>query len=243
MHKMTCQCPQCNAGTRAEFETFSFDLSPQSEFEEEDEAADEASNPFGQQYQGEYESEFEDEYEDEASFGSRDAESPFSEDEEAELAMELLSVSSDAELDEFLGKMFKKIGRGLKKIARPLGGALKGLAKKALPFVGGALGSFIPIPGVGTAVGTALGSAVGNALEAEFGELEADEQEFEMARRFVRIAGTAAQQAAAAGASTDPRRAVQAAVAHAARRHVPGLDRGGRGGRWVRRGNTIVIGL
>lgn len=229
MHKLTCQCPQCNTGTRSEFETLAFDTSPQGEYEDE----------YEEEYEGE--GEFEGEYADEASFGARDAESPFSEEEEAELAMELLSVTSDTELDEFLGKLFKKIGRGIKKIARPLGGALKGLAKKALPFVGGALGSFIPIPGVGTAVGTALGSAVGNALEAEFGELEVDEQEFEMARRFVRIAGTAAQQAAGAGGSADPRRTVQAAVTRAARQHVPGLGQRRRGGRWVRRGNAIVV--
>ena len=68
-----------------------------------------------------------------------------SEAEEMELAMELLGVSNEDEMDQFLGKMFKGIGRGLKKAGRflrkkvlpKIGGALKGLAKKALPFVGG----------------------------------------------------------------------------------------------------------
>ena len=103
--------------------------------------------------------------------GETDLESPFEEFEEMEYAAELLSIQSEEELDQFLGKLIKRAGRGLSKIGkvfRPLGGVLKGLAKKALPFVGGALGSFIPIPGVGTAVGTALGSAVSKALEAEF---------------------------------------------------------------------------
>src|SRR4051812_9549156 len=115
--------------------------------------------------------------------------SPLSEEQEVELAMELLGMQNEQEWEQFLGKMFKTIGRGLKKVGaiaapllKPLGGALKGLAKKALPFVGGALGSFIPIPGVGTALGTALGSAVSQALEMEFNELEQDEAEFEMAR-------------------------------------------------------------
>src|ERR1700753_4118265 len=92
-----------------------------------------------------------------------------SETQELELALELLEVSNEQELEQFLGNVFKgiaKVGKGL--IKGPLGGVLQGLAKKALPFVGGALGSFIPIPGVGTALGTALGSAASAALELEF---------------------------------------------------------------------------
>lgn len=216
MHTMTCQCPGCRGGNA--FEAFEF----------------------GYEAEGE------------ASFGLRDGESPFSEAEENELALELLSVASEEELDQFLGKLFKgawkgirKVGSAVGKIAKPLGGVLKGLAKKALPFVGGALGSFIPIPGVGTAVGTALGSAVSSALEAEFSGLEAEEQEFEMAKRFVRIAGTAAQQAAQASPGADPQAAVRSAVMGAAKRHLPQLGRaaGGMGdsGRWVRRGDQIVI--
>lgn len=128
---------------------------------------------------------------------------PFSEAEEAELAMELLSVSSEAEMDLFLGKVFRNVWKGVKKIgsaaarfAKPLGAALKGVAKIALPFVGGALGSFIPIPGVGTMVGKLAGTALSNALEMELEGVGAQEQEFEMALRFVRIAGSAAERAA-----------------------------------------------
>ena len=66
---------------------------------------------------------------------------PLNEVEEMELAAELMAVSSEEELDQFLGKFFKRAWKGIKKVARPLGGILKGIAKKALPFVGGALGS------------------------------------------------------------------------------------------------------
>jgi len=192
--------------------------------------------------------------------GETDLESPFEEFEEMEYAAELLSIQSEEELDQFLGKLIKRAGRGLRKIGkvfRPLGGFLKGLAKKALPFVGGALGSFIPIPGVGTAVGTALGSAVSKALEAEFESMDPEDQEFEMAKRFVRVAGAAAKQAASAGSDADPQAAVKAAVIAAARRHVPSLGNvmrdgaGGqstagasgrrRSGRWIRRGRKIVL--
>jgi hypothetical protein len=156
---------------------------------------------------------------------------PLNEEEEVELAMELLGVSSEEEWEQFLGKIFKKVGQGLKKVGsaagkmlKPLGGMLKGVAKQALPFVGGALGSFIPIPGVGTALGTALGSAVGKALETEMNELEQDEAEFEMARRFVRIATSATQQALSGGDRGDPSTAVRDALVSAARQHVPRLD-------------------
>lgn len=155
---------------------------------------------------------------------------PFSQEQESALAMELLSVASEEELDQFLGKVFKgawkglkKAGSALRKVAGPLGGILKGVAKTALPFVGGALGSFIPIPGVGTAVGSMLGRAAASALEAETQGMDEAEAELEMARRFVRIAGAAAQQAAAAGG--DPGQAARQAVADALGAHLPRRQR------------------
>lgn len=173
----------------------------------------------------------------------------FGEQEELELAMELLEVASEEELDQFLGKVFKSVWKGVKKIAKPLGGALKAVAKTALPFVGGALGSMIPIPGVGTALGSALGRAVGNALELEFGGALSGEDELEVARRFVRVAGQAARQA---GDSDGSARAMESALADALRQQLPhfrpapaqraggaGID--GDSGRWQRRGNRIVL--
>lgn len=179
---------------------------------------------------------------------------PFSEAEEEQLAMELLSVSNEAELEQFLGNMFKGIWKGIKKVAAPLGGALKAIAKKALPFVGGALGSMIPIPGVGTALGSALGGAVSKALELEFAGLEGEQQEYEMARRFVRMAGQATQ---LAGQGDGSPAALRAALLTAARQHLPylGVESGPQGGpqeelgswrgpmtgRWRRRGQRIVV--
>ncbi len=177
--------------------------------------------------------------------------SPFGQAQEMALAMELMSLSSEAELEQFLGNMFKGVWGGLKKVgsavgkvAAPLGGVLKGLAKTALPFVGGALGSFIPIPGVGTALGTALGSAVGNALEREFSGMELDQREFEAARRFVRLAGTAAQLAAQDGMPADPNAAARTAVLIALRQHVPQLTARmpqPTVGRWRRRRGVIEL--
>lgn len=175
-------------------------------------------------------------------------ESPFSAEEEMELAAELLSVASEAELDQFLGKLVKKAWGGIKKagkfvgrIAKPLGGVLRGVAKAALPFVGGALGSFIPIPGVGTALGSALGGALSKALEAESGVMSLEEREVEMARRFVRMAGAAARLAAAAAPDKDPVRQALAAVERAARGQLPASAAvPAPQGRWQRRGSDIL---
>lgn len=192
---------------------------------------------------GEYEDEsfeFEDDHESGQEFGS-----PLNEVEEMELAAELLNVSGEEELDQFLGKLFKRAWGGIKKVAAgPLGGILKGIAKKALPFVGGALGSFIPIPGVGTALGTALGGAASNLLEVDLEGMGPEDQEFEMARRFVRLASSAAEEAANVPLGLSPNAAALAAVRNAANQlGGQDLSRGRRrqNGRWVRHGHKIVI--
>jgi uncharacterized protein (DUF697 family) len=182
---------------------------------------------------------------------SGEVESPLDEVEEMELAAELLTVSSEEEMDQFLGKLFKgawkgikKVGRFVGKVARPLGGILKGIAKKALPFVGGALGSFIPIPGVGTALGTALGGAASKLLEVDLEGMSPEDQEFELARRFVRLASSAAAQAANAPDGINPNSAAVAAVRGAASQLSGNAGQRGRrkqSGRWLRRGNRIVL--
>ncbi len=188
--------------------------------------------------------------------GYAELESPFDEAEEMELAAQLLEIQDEAELNQFIGDLFKKVRRVVGRMAKSqIGGMLKNVAKTALPFVGGALGSFMPIPGVGTAVGTALGSAVSTALEAEMEGIEPEDQEFELARRFVRLAGTAARQVAQTPPTVDPQKAAQAAVMAAARQLLgqpageldeavfssAGSNRPRSSGRWLRRGNTITL--
>lgn len=73
-----------------------------------------------------------------SSTGEMSGESPLNEAMEMELASELLGVTSEAELEQFLGGLFKKVGGFFKSgIGKSLGGILKGIAKKALPIVGG----------------------------------------------------------------------------------------------------------
>ncbi len=155
---------------------------------------------------------------------------PLNEADEELLAAELLGVSSEPELDQFLGKLMKKAARGLrsitpalKRIARPLAGTLKNVAKAALPTVGAALGSVVP--GAGTAVGSMLGGALSNALEPEFEVGDDEEYEFEKAKRVVRLAGHAVRE----GARTHPAMNRKAAVVRAVRGGLQRLRRG-RGG-------------
>jgi hypothetical protein len=174
-------------------------------------------------------------------------EGPMSEEEELDLAHELLTLSSEEELDQFLGKLFKKVGKGLK----PLGKILKPLAKTLLPIAGKAAGTFFGGP-VGGALGGKLGSLASNLFEVDLESLSPEDQEVEVAKRFVRLASAAAQQAAEAPPSANPMAAARAAVATAARTHAPGLlrQRAGQGsaasplartGRWIRHGRKIIV--
>ena len=196
-------------------------------------------------------------------YGGYQQEGPLSEEEEMALAEELLGLSGEEELDQFLGKMFKKIGKGFKTVFKPLGKILKPLAKKLLPIAAGAAGTFFGGP-VGGALGSKLGSMASNLFEVDFESMDPEVQDLEVARRFVRLASTAAEQAAAAPATSNPVAAARSAVAAAARVHAPGLLRSGAGsapaasagrrpcscggngasrptGRWIRHGRKIVV--
>lgn len=156
-------------------------------------------------------------------FGEFQGESPLNEMQEVELATELLTVTNEAELDQFLGGLVRKVGGFIKSpVGRALGGILKGVAKRALPIVGGAIGSFVA-PGVGTAIGSKLGSMAGKMFGLELEGLSAEDQEYEVARRYVRLASAAARHAATAPAHIPPHIAARRAVAMAARRFAPGL--------------------
>jgi len=184
----------------------------------------------------------------------------FDEADEMELAAELLEITSEQELDQFLGKLIRRAGRAVgsfikSPVGRAIGGVLKGVAKKALPLAGGALGTMVGGP-LGGMIGRGLANAAGNAIGLEQELLSQEDREFEGAKQFVRLAGQTVQQAASQSADRDPRSAAQAAVARAARRLAPGLlQTGGQGagrsvggagarrtsGRWMRRGNRIVL--
>ena len=165
----------------------------------------------------------------EVAFGDDEesVETPFSDEEEMELAAELLTAGSEEDLDHFLGGLLKKAqhaaGRFMKShVGRSLMGALRGVAKKVLPIAGSVVGS--AVPGLGTMVGGALGQGAAKLLAPEDEALSPDEMQFEAARRFVRLAGAAARNAIRDdNGSMPPGRAAQAALMKAARRHAPRL--------------------
>lgn len=153
--------------------------------------------------------------------------SPLTQEQEHELAAELLEVSSEEELEQFLGGLVKRIGGALRSpVGRALTGVLKNVAKKALPVVGGALGSMVA-PGIGTALGSKLGTMASGLFELELEALPQEQAEFEVARRLVGLTATAARNAAAAKPrrGVGPQTVARAAVAKAARAYAPGLHR------------------
>jgi len=157
-----------------------------------------------------------------------------SEADEMELANELLSVTNEQELDQFLGSFLKKAasvaGNIIKSpVGQAVGGVLKGVAKKALPMAGGAIGGYFGGP-LGAKIGSGLASAAGNALglEAE-GEMSGEDREFEGAKTFVKIAADTVNRAAQARGG-DPRQIAQQAATAAAKQFAPGLLNQGQGG-------------
>lgn len=156
-----------------------------------------------------------------------EGEAVFDEIEEMELAAALLEVQDEAELEEFLGKLIKRAGRAAGKfvrspIGKALGGALKKVARTALPIAGAALGN-LALPGVGGVIGGKLASAAGRMFGLELEGMSVQDQEFEIARRFVRLSGDAARRAALMPSQGPPPKIAKDAILAAATKHAPGL--------------------
>jgi hypothetical protein len=185
--------------------------------------------------------------------GSAEFERPLSEEQEVELAEQLLEAASEQELEQFLGDVLKTVGGAVGRFAssdtgRAVGGLLKSALKQALPTAGRAVGDWVA-PGGGD-VGAQLAGQAGQLLGLELEGLSAEDREFEVSRQLVRLASSAAQQASLAPRNTDPSAVARRAVTSAARLYAPGLlsrlpGRSGllwpRSGRWVRDGKTIVL--
>src|SRR5262245_24318094 len=129
-------------------------------------------------------------------------ESPFNETQEIELASELLGASSEQELEQFLGNLVRRVGGAVGRFAssdtgRALGGILRDAARQALPIVGGAVGQWVQ-PGTGGAIGANIATQAGRLFGLELEGLSAEDQEYEVARQFIRFAGAAAKQASVA---------------------------------------------
>jgi uncharacterized protein (DUF697 family) len=239
-----------------EYNNESYELNPESyeyqgEFgsnESEDEFLNELNGMSGESYEsgemmGEYNQEYgQQEYSQEGNFETHELSN---EALEMEFATELLGVSNEAELEQFLGKLIKRGFSAAKKFAnsaagQAIGKVLKAAAKKALPLAGKALGTALGGP-VGGMIGGKLASAATNLFELELEGLSNEDKEFELSRAFVRFANDAVRQAARSPfISRNPRLAVRTAVMNSARRFAPGLlrRRSSYGARPVNRYNT-----
>lgn len=217
-------------------------------------------------YEGEmYPETYGESYEYESSYGETGG--PLGEAEEMELAAELQEIYNEQELDQFIGGLLKKATKFVGKVlppgvAKSLGGMAKGLAKKILPMAGAALGN-LALPGIGGMVGGQAASAISSALGLELEGLSPEDQEFEIARRYVRLVSDAAQEAVVAPPAATPQATAQQAFRAAAEKHAPGLvagmpaqgsaagqqkpaqSRNGfsgrRSGRWIRTGRRLII--
>ena len=181
-------------------------------------------------------------------------EAPLAEAHEIELASELLSVSNEQELEQFLGSLVSTVGSAVGRFARSdtgqaLGGVLKDAARQALPIVGRAVGQWVRPEG-GGAIGADVAGQAGRLFGLELEGLSPEDKEFEVARQFVRFAATTAHRALGTPATVPADAAARSAAATAARLYAPGLlprlqGRSSlawpRSGRWVRRGRTIVL--
>ena len=185
----------------------------------------------------EYEYEYEDEFE--------------LESDDMSLAAELLEVSSDEELEYFLGNLVRKASKSVggfvkSSTGRALTSILKKAAKKALPVVGGAVGNHFGGARWGR-FGRNAGNAAGRAFGLELEGLTEEDQEFETAKQFIRFAKTAARKAATSNHGLSSATVATKAAKSAAKRYAPGLVRSlghsntARCGRWVRRGNNIIL--
>jgi hypothetical protein len=196
----------------------------------------------------------------------QDADAVFDELEEMELAAQLLEVTDDDDMDQFLGKLVRKAGKAVGRsvrgpVGRALGNTLRNVARRALPVAGAALGNLVA-PGAGGAVGSRLASSAGQLFGLELEGLSPEDAEFEVARRVVRLAGDATRQAADAADDESADDIAKNAVVVAAQQHAPGLAQavaangasagparthrgmsrgGGRSGRWVRQGDRIIL--
>ena len=190
---------------------------------------------------------------------------------ELELATEVLEVTSERELEQFLGDLMTSATRAASQFVnsptgQALGDVLKDAARKALPVVGQAIGDYVA-PGSGGDLGRRVGAAASQLFEMELEGLSNEDKEFELARRYVQFA-RAATRAAARRPPTRmaPHDRARWAAARAARVYAPGLlslvapdpDAGvaaangasvytpshrPASGRWERRGRVITVYL
>ena len=166
------------------------------------------------------------------------AESIHDEVEEMQAAAQLLEITNEVALDHFIGRLLQHSARTAGSVLpvpmlQPLAHSLKRALKRILPIVGDtSRGVLLRSGGSGAARRLAAANSFGLELEG----LSPEDQEFELARRFVRLTRAAGRRAPRFARRLPPRTAVRRTLVTAARRHAPGLLRRRR-----RRGARLLV--
>ena len=194
----------------SDYEDFEDEDYEYEDFEDEDFEDEMYPELYGESYDG-----YEDFY--------GEAEGPLDEAEEMELASQLLEIGDEQELDYFLGKLIGTVAKKVRKyVPSSIRKRLAGYAKKLLPVAGAALGNLVA-PGVGGLIGGKLATLGSKAFGLELEGLSPEDQEFEAARRYVRLVSDAAQEATLVPRTTSPQTTVKKAFQASAQKHAPGL--------------------
>jgi hypothetical protein len=185
--------------------------------------------------------------------------------QELALASEVLEVTNEEELEQFLGDLWNAAKSAASSaynsdVVQAAIPGLKAVGAAVLPKAAGWLADRYA-PGTGGIASAGAQAAVDQWLKEELEGLSGEDREFEVARRYVRFADDVLRRAAQVPDRVPPRVAAQVVVRDAAREHVPGvvpflvrLDDGGSArdghgveaaasGQWIRQGSSIVIDL
>ena len=194
-------------------------------------------------------------------YGETYGETVLNEADETELASELLEVTNEAELDQFLGKLLRRAAR-VRRLGRALADRASGRrCAQGRGEEGPAAGRrrarrrrSVARSAPRSAAAWPRPPAAPSASKAKRWNRKTASSKARST--FVRLGADTVKQAAATPPGADPRAAAQNAAIAAASKHAPGLLGGaagatrpgamfapgrGRGGRWLRRGTKIVL--
>ena len=184
--------------------------------------------------------------------------------QELALASEVLELSSEEELEQFLGDLWDATKAAASSaynsdVVQAAIPGLKAVGTAVLPKAAGWLADRYA-PGTGGIASAGVQAAVDQWLKEELEGLSGEDREFEVARRYVRFVDDALRRAAQVPDRVPPPVAAQVVLRDAAREHVPGVvpflvrlrndeASGGHGveaaasGSWTRQGSSIVLDL
>ena len=185
--------------------------------------------------------------------------------QELALASEVLEITSEEELEQFLGDLWNSTKAAASKVYN------SGVVQAAIPGLKAVGAAVLPkaaawladryAPGTGGIASAGVQAAVDQWLKEELEGLSGEDREFEAARRYVRFVDDTFRRAAQVPDRVPPTVAAQVVLRDAAREHVPGLvpflvqlQNGGTAnggeaveaaasGSWTRQGSAIVLDL